>query len=227
MSNRYGPRIVTDGLTLCLDAGDTNSYSGSGSTIYDLCGTYHSTGSNFLFQTIDGVKCFRLNGGGIVDAGTTFQIGSSHTFNGWARIFTNASTANWRTLWRTQPDDHVLLVSYGSGGGSDGDIGYYDNNAGGFVSFGVNVNTLGIEAKWTMYTVVGAAASGSSLYLNGQYISSVNYRCFGNYWDAWGGTSTGGQPFGEFASTQIYQNKALSADEILQNYNATKGRFGL
>ena len=38
MSNLYGPRIVTDGLVLHLDAGNRKSYPGSGSTWYDLSG---------------------------------------------------------------------------------------------------------------------------------------------------------------------------------------------
>ena len=38
MANLYGPRIVTDGLVLHLDAGNSKSYPGSGSTWYDLSG---------------------------------------------------------------------------------------------------------------------------------------------------------------------------------------------
>ena len=38
MGNNYGPKIVTDGLVLCLDAGHKQSYSGSGTTWYDRGG---------------------------------------------------------------------------------------------------------------------------------------------------------------------------------------------
>jgi hypothetical protein len=43
-----------------------------------------------------------------------------------------------------------------------------------------------------------------------------------------GNGSAGGNSYwkGNIANTQIY-NRALSAQEVLQNYNATKGRFGL
>ena len=44
----YGPRVVTDGLVLALDAGDTNSYPGSGTTWFDLSGKEH----NFTATTI-------------------------------------------------------------------------------------------------------------------------------------------------------------------------------
>ena len=38
MSYSNGPRIATDGLVLCLDAGNSKRYSGSGTTWNDLSG---------------------------------------------------------------------------------------------------------------------------------------------------------------------------------------------
>jgi hypothetical protein len=38
MGLAHSPRIVTDGLVVALDAGNTKSYPGSGSTLYDLSG---------------------------------------------------------------------------------------------------------------------------------------------------------------------------------------------
>jgi hypothetical protein len=64
MSNNYGPRIVTDGLVLCLDAADRNSYPGSGSTWYDLSGNnYNGTISGATFTTFNnnGVFYFYQN----------------------------------------------------------------------------------------------------------------------------------------------------------------------
>jgi len=40
--NNYGPRIVTDGLVLCLDAADRNSFPGSGTTWKDLNNSYNA-----------------------------------------------------------------------------------------------------------------------------------------------------------------------------------------
>ena len=228
MANLYGPRIVTDGLTLHLDATNTKSYNGSGTTIYDISGNgYNHTKTNAAFVVIDGVKCFNCtaNGDKIVDSGTTFTLGSSHTFIAWARVLSNASTNMWRTLWRTLPDDHPLIISYGTGGGSDGDIGYYDNGGLYFVGYGVNVATLGIENKWTMYTVVGDS-NYSYLYINDEYKGSVNRNASGVDHDSVG-QDKGYQPFGYLATATVYANKALSADEISRNYNALKGRFGL
>ena len=38
MATSYSPKIVTDGLVVCLDAGDKNSYPGSGATWSDVSG---------------------------------------------------------------------------------------------------------------------------------------------------------------------------------------------
>ena len=45
MAQEYGPKIVTDGLVLSLDAADKNSYPGSGTTWYDLSGAGSSNGA--------------------------------------------------------------------------------------------------------------------------------------------------------------------------------------
>jgi len=50
MAVGYNPRIVTDGLVLCLDAGNTKSYPGSGTTWNDLSGQ----GNNGTLTNMDG-----------------------------------------------------------------------------------------------------------------------------------------------------------------------------
>ena len=47
MALAHSPKIVTDGLVLCLDAGNPKSYPGSGTTWYDLSGNGNNgTNSN-------------------------------------------------------------------------------------------------------------------------------------------------------------------------------------
>ena len=56
MANLYGPRIVTDGLVLNLDAGNSKSYPGSGSTWYDLSdNSVNGTGINGAGVPDDGI----------------------------------------------------------------------------------------------------------------------------------------------------------------------------
>ena len=219
----FVPSIVTDGLVLHLDAGNSNSYPGSGTTWIDLSGNgYNHTLTNAPFTTIDGVSCFDVSSSGRVqDSGTTFTFGSSHTMIAWARPLADSQVGTWRTLWRTQPNDHPLLIQDGTNL-----IGYYDNNSTQFISYGLNTGTLGIENKWTMFTLVASGGS-TTCYINNLSASgTVAYTTSGNDHDAFGNERFGSQPFGYVSVAQIY-NKALTPSEITQNYNALKGRYGL
>ena len=220
----HSPRIVTDGLVLCLDAANTKSYPGSGTTWTDLSGNaYNHTLTSAPLTTIDGVSCFNVSSSGryIADSGTTFTFGSSHTMIAWARALADSQVSTWRTLWRTQPNDHPLLIQ-----DATNLIGYYDNDTNAFYSYGLNLGTLGIENKWTMFTVVASGGS-TTCYINNLSASgSVAYTTSGNSHDAIGSTNTGSQPFGYVSVAQVY-NRALTAQEVSQNYNALRGRFSV
>jgi hypothetical protein len=138
----------------------------------------------------------------------------------WARPLADSQVTTWRTLWRTQPDDHPLLIQ-----DATNLIGYYDNNGGNFVSYGLNLGTLGLENKWSMFSLV-ASGGTTTLYINnGSSTGSVAYTASGMSHDAIGNI-VGTQPFGYISVAQIY-NRALSAAEIQQNYNALRGRFSV
>jgi len=218
-----GPiEIVTNGLVTCLDIGNSKSYPGTGTSINDLStNDYTQTTANAAYTTIDGVNCLNCTTTGVTyRASTSFTLGTTWTMMTWARVIT--STATWRTLWRTTPDDHPLLVETGSNR-----IGYYDNNAGGFLASGLDVSTLGLGAKWTLYTLVQTSTTNIDFYINGLIAKgSVSTSGTGNSHNAWGNEASGTQPFGHIALALIY-NRNLSTSEILQNYNSTKSRFGL
>ena len=72
MSYSNGPTIVTDGLVLALDAGDRNSYPGSGTTWNDLAGSNNLTlynspsfssnnGGHFLFDGANDYMTIQLS----------------------------------------------------------------------------------------------------------------------------------------------------------------------
>ena len=63
MALHHNPRIVTDGLVLALDAADTNSYPGSGTTWYDLSGNdNHVSMNNSVINSVWSNGAFPLNG---------------------------------------------------------------------------------------------------------------------------------------------------------------------
>ena len=67
MSYSNGPKIVTSGLVMYWDAANKKSYPGSGTTIYDLCGTYDGT-------LVNGPTFSNTNGGVIVFDGVDDYI---------------------------------------------------------------------------------------------------------------------------------------------------------
>ena len=223
MATRYSPAIVTSGLVLCLDAANPRSYSGTGTTWTDLSGNnYTHNLSNASFTVFQNVSCFNMTTTGYArPASSTYTFTTTYTLIAWTNALSDAQVATWRTLWRTLPYDHPLLIQ-----DSTDTIGYYDNNSAGFVSYGATLSGLGLTNKWTMFTITGTGGS-SYLYYNGaNYIGSVAYGLNGLTHDAIGSTNGGDQAFGYVATANLY-SRNLSTTEILQNYNATKSRFGL
>jgi hypothetical protein len=211
------PNIVTSGLTILLDAAYVPSYPTTGNTIYDLSGTYNHTLTVAPFTILTGVKCFDQNSNTsnieVIGTGPTLPT-SGYTYVTWARIKTSSVT--YRTLFRTAPNDHPILVEINTD-----NLGFYDNDTSSFRDSGYDVTP--IEDVWAQYSVVGDSSS-STFYINGAQVgSSVAFGAGGNTHDYWGLT---GQPFGYLANLYLY-NRKLSITEITQNYNALKSRFGL
>jgi hypothetical protein len=75
MGLNYGPTIITDGLTLLLDAADINSYPGSGTVWKDLAQglTFNSYGTTTSWSTVGGSRAFTFNGSGYWECGSGFS----------------------------------------------------------------------------------------------------------------------------------------------------------
>ena len=105
MATNYNPRIVTDGLVLALDAGNTKSYPGSGSTWTDLSGN----GNNGTLA--GGVGYSSSNGGSLTFDGsndyvyrtsTNFDFGTGDfTVSGW---FYMESSGSNNCVWDLRTD---------------------------------------------------------------------------------------------------------------------------
>jgi|TARA_R110001606_G_C15150454_1_gene625671 hypothetical protein len=225
-----GPNIVTDGLILALDAASPKSYPGSGTTWKDLSGN----GNN-----------------GTLTNGPTFSNGAI-VFDGandYTRI-TNNSTIDFTTnsfslhVWvRThQVGATRFIMGKGDGISIASSTGYslYLGNTGTTWLFGVWDGTGNTSAGSTDYVevntwvnlcgVYNSTDNSHKLYTNSELvdtdiravdsISTVNDLYVG------AGPQGSGDWNGDIAITQVY-NRALTADEVSQNYNALKSRFGL
>jgi len=219
MAYNNGPRIVTDGLVLHLDAANRDSYPGTGNTWYNLA----PLSMNFTLQNSpawDG-KSLDFSTNEYADrSGSTLNFADDYTCISFSDILDTPSS--WRTLIRGDYEHPVIIDT-------SNNLGWYSNLGGGFRSCGYNVETGGIESRWSMMTLLGENGSTNKFYVDGgnQVGSSTtntagnNCSGRGHYRICWPA-----QPWGKI-STLLFYNRALSTDEMDINYKALKGRFGL
>ena len=215
-SNPNRPSIVTDGLKLYLDAGQTTSYPGTGTVWTDISGNGNN-GTLTNGPTFNGA-----NGGSIVfdgsnDYGTiSYTLTAPFTVTLWFKQTTLLSRGILETIDSgVQNNVPNLLIVAGSG-----ILKTYSNNNG--------YKTVGTDlALNTWYSItVTRTLSSETTYLNGNLIFS-NSPATGPITSKINiGVGYGGYFKGNLSNIQVY-NRILTSTEVTQNYNALKGRFGL
>lgn len=256
MSYSNGPKLVTNGLVLYLDAANPKSYIGSGTTWNDLSGTKNGTLTNsptyntsskgsIVFDGIDDYIAIPSDTFGY-STGTTGELSleawvyptgpfSSYTneppttnlggifgqgyFGGYAGWGLGMSTISGvGTVWNFQVRNNGGIIVDGAF-----PLGY---NGGVYSTFTTGswyhiVGSFTRNDKSRFYVNGTLVASTSSVALNNQSLTpTVNNAAIGR-----GGI--GPFQFGGRISVAKLYNRPLSSQEILQNYNSTKGRFGL
>jgi hypothetical protein len=223
-----GPNIVTNGLVLHLDAANTKSYPGSGTTWVDKSG-YGNNGT-----LTNGPTFSSLNGGSIVFDGT----------NDYVSILNNTTVSFTIGCWiNTTATSYTGTQGYEGNGIVWSDVGgvandfvlsILNNKASWFTGDNtttINSTTTINTGAWFYITVVkNGSNSTKELFINSISEStgtSGTSTLTANPNIAIGGNTLDSKYFsGKIAQVQIY-NRALSAQEVLQNYNATKSRFNL
>ena len=225
MAFTRGANVVTNGLVLCLDAANRKSYPGSGTTWNDLSGN-GNTGT-----LTNGPTFSSANGGSIVFDGLNDYVNISTAVN-----LTNPSTIC--AFINTSVTTGSNQVIYGpSANGSDNWLSISNNKAEMFATQTANVNNFSITGTTTIeankwYYITGIVNNNvTSLYVNGVFEVASSARAFTvGGWNSTariGQRATGQFPFsGSIAYVHGY-NRALSAVEVQQNYNALKSRFNL
>jgi hypothetical protein len=216
MANLYGPRIVTDGLVLCLDSCNSKSYPGTGTSLFDLSGN----GNNGTLEggtVYDGnnLGAFTFNGSnGRIDCGT-FSV-PYLTVNTW--VYRASSSGNQGICrkengWAVTHYGGTLQVAPGTS--------WNWHNTGYIIPLRTWVNitytysgtgTTGSQTVYINGTSIYSSSSGSGAISSNSNPVKIGYDN-NNYW--WNG---------RIAQTYIY-NRPLLRQEIEQNYNALNGRF--
>jgi hypothetical protein len=241
-----GPNIVTSGLVLELDAANVKSYPGSGTVWNDL------SGNNYSGSLVGSPTFNSANGGSIVFDGTDDYVSTPTTGSVYSFPNTTFTVSTWV---KTTSTPGILtffitkdLAGTGLGWGTGMSIpgqnsateyGFlvFTKGSGGGVSLLSSTNQKINDGIWHHLTAVittnTSTIPGNSalLYIDAEvksfnsqtavtpYIAptlplEIGRRSTGNYFD------------GNISLIQIY-NRALTAAEILQNYNAQKSRFSL
>ena len=228
MGTHGGPDIVTDGLVLSLDAANKKSYPGSGTSITDLSGTN-------TIGTLTNGPTFNSGNAGTIDFDATndfILLAASaalsvnhHTISSWnySSNYDHDGFLFEKTTNGTVNTQYSLFLH-------NSNLIYYRTYGLSAVNVTHTTNDL-INNAWNNL-VVTYDGSTKKIYING--VLKKSQSATGTVTQNTAGTSiigaygTGQAYFlnGKIAQTAIY-NKALTSTEIVQNYNATKSRFGL
>ena len=209
--------LVNTGLVIQLDAYNSLSYPGTGTSVTDITGGFtHTLTDTATYLSLYGVKTFDCTTGAkrLVCNGTGPTLSTTgYTYVIWGRVI--PSSSGWRTLLRTSPNDHPLLIEI-----STDNLGFYDNDTNAFRDSGYDITN--IEDLWVQYTVVGDSSSSIYYINNGQVGTTVAAGAGGNAHSLFGGLS--GQPFG-YVANMFFYNRKLNPSEILQNFTFLSPRF--
>jgi hypothetical protein len=230
MSLGHGASIVRDGLVLYLDAANPKSYT-SGTTWFDLSGNNDGTLINGVGYSADNKGAMVFDGvNDTIDCGQVSSVGSSLlglTISMWVNPAANATamyaengtTFTTNTFYLAQENTAVLtFLVYGEGG--------YDL---------VEVSSPNPYPINTWFNIVGTWSSGTrcKLFYNAEDKTKLrggairNTLINGNT-NLYIGSRNNSSIFyrGNVGSTSIY-NRALTEVEIKQNFEATRGRYGI
>jgi hypothetical protein len=238
----FGPQIVRSGLVLYLDAANKKSYRGSGATIWNDLSENNNNG------TVNNSPSFsNINGGALVFDGTDDNVNLGNNTS--IRQTTNDFTISvWIKINSTQsgsPTFRGVITSKNAPAANAGYGFYWNNSVNKFLwstANGSSASEIYSQNTWTSLLNTWAnvvmirqngATNNGHFYINSIYeslassatvlnVTTTTNMTLGNtadlysvYWFA-----------ATYSTVQIY-NRALSASEVLQNFNATKTRFGL
>jgi len=252
MALAHSPRIITDGLVLCLDTGNTKSYPGSGTTWTDLSGQGNdgtlTSGIGFTVEQGGSLIFDGVNDGAKVPRTHLYQTDDEISVEAWI----NADNINDETyqafftiggVTATLRDRsfQMRVANYSSIPGCIDAL--YRNSANNAWQIIRTSNPVIVNNTWyhVVSTLTYGTGSSWKIYLNGVEQTTTFHSGNGNAGpiqpedpSIYIGLGEDGRPafntgsgeewLGKISKVGLY-HKILTATEVLQNYNATKGRY--
>ena len=236
MAGFAGPNIVKDKLILHVDAANTISYPGSGTTWTDMSGKNHDgtliNGPTFSSDNMGGIVFDGSNDAVTLSANSDFDFGTGNfTIDG----FANYISGSFRTLVCSE---HYFASGFNgnwilrvTGTSSLAFASYNGQSNAEYAEFSITITSN----KWFYFAFVreGTGSNECKFYFNGTPIGSTtiskSLSNAGNEGLRIGQDLDGPNNnfYGKISNVKIYKGKGLTASEVKQNYNAHKGRFGL
>jgi hypothetical protein len=221
MGLNHSPSLVTSGLVLALDAANQKSYPGSGTTWNDLSGLGNTgTLGSQTYNSANGTLTF--TGTQRVDTTTTFTI-IEGTFLAW--IKRNGTQTDYTG---------ILFSRAGAATGMDfttsQNLGYHWNDT--FSTYGWISGLIIPDSTWCMVAITVNSTTGTAYLCQSSGITTavnaVSHSLVSVFKLTVGqDTASSLRCFiGDIGPVMFY-NRALTSNEITQNFNAQRGRFGI
>lgn len=235
MSYNNGPKIVTDGLVLCYDPANLKSYTSGSNTLFDLSATGNTASLNGGVSFTGSLRGIRgaLNFDGINDY-LSFARPSSIVTSGALSV---SILAKWETSGsNTSSIDTLVDNNHVSSSTFQGFVLQDRPDLNQRLSFSVRPDSPGATSSFIVghdswYNITGTHdGTISRLYINGVLdgfatqsngISTVQPDINIGRWQGNGGSRYFTGSVGHF----LVYNRALSASEVRQNYDATRTRY--
>jgi hypothetical protein len=227
MAISYNSNIVTSGLVLCVDAGNPRSYSGSGTTWRD------ATSSGFNFTLTNGPVYSSSNLGfltfGVDDIATAGYNTALDTQTPTVEVWVKTNALDQNGFWFEKGSVNSQYALF-----QEGQALRWRMNIGGSITQ-LTATTASFMNTSNWFQVVGTYTSGSRiLYINGVQVATdtqtgtIATNSSGMSIGAYGGNSGSNGYFynGALSICRVY-NRVLTAAEVLQNFNAARGRYGV
>ena len=215
MGINYSPSLVSEGIVMCVDGSNSRSYSGTGITWSDLSGS--GTNGILVSSPSFSSNIFTFNGTNYVNFGNTSTVQqSSGTLSAWVRA--SSPGAGFRGIIAKQGAYGLFYF--------DSVLVAYDWTAGATRSTGLNI----ADGNWknVVLTYQSGVTNGTNIYLNGRSVLTTTITIQAQINNLYGAAeANAGQLAACTAASFSMYNRVLTSTEVLQNYNALKGRFGL
>ena len=233
MAYKTGPKLVTSGLQMCLDASDKNCYSGTGTSMTELVSNY-----NDGYQALVNGPTFSTENNGVIvldgtnDYITVKQVNSTkYTISLWVKFDTVPGSGTYVLIRQGySPANYGLylvdgvLHTYGVGsGGNHFTSTSITLSAGNWYNISYRKNWDDNEESICINSVLeyGVSSFSAGTYSFNNSSQSYNYTDLGR-------NVNNNNSFvdGRYASLLIY-NRLLGLTEIKQNFDAQRAKFGV